>query len=76
MKLAILIGLTLIGAAMPGLCLADDLTKIIQQDLVTLGYNPGSTDGEATVETIIAVSKFRAEHALGAIGEITPQLGG
>lgn len=55
---------------------ADDLTKIIQQDLVTLGYDPGSVDGEATTKTIVAISKFQAEHDLAVTGEATPQLAG
>lgn len=55
---------------------ADALTKIIQQDLVTLGYDPGNTDGEVTTQTVIAVSKFQAENDLEVTGEITPQLAG
>jgi peptidoglycan hydrolase-like protein with peptidoglycan-binding domain len=52
------------------------LTQIIQQDLVTLGYEPGSTDGEGTVATAIAISKFQAEHELEVTGEASPQLAG
>jgi len=55
---------------------ADELTQMIQQDLVTLGYEPGNTTGEASVETIVAISKFQAEHELEVTGEVTPQLAG
>ena len=44
---------------------ADELTRIIQLDLQSRGYDPGNTSGEMSTETIIAVSKFQAEHDLG-----------
>ncbi len=50
--------------AWPIFSVADELTQVIQQDLVTLGYDPGNTTGEASVETIVAISKFQAEHDL------------
>lgn len=59
-----------------GVAVADPLTQIVQRDLVTLGYDPGNTDGDATVETVIAISKFQAEHDLEVSGEATPQLAG
>lgn len=55
---------------------ADELTQMIQEDLVTLGYDPGNTDGEGTVQTAVAISKFQAEHDLEVTGEATPQLAG
>jgi len=55
---------------------ADELTQIVQQDLTTLGYDPGAADGNAGTKTIIAVSRFQAEHNLEVTGEITPQLAG
>lgn len=64
------------AASLSGWAAADELTKIIQQDLETLGYTPGSTDGEATVQTAIAISKFQAEHDLEVTGEASPQLAG
>lgn len=70
---AILFVLALI---LPGVGSADELTRIIQQDLVTLGYEPGNTDGEATTQTVVAISKFQAEHDLEVTGEATPQLAG
>jgi peptidoglycan hydrolase-like protein with peptidoglycan-binding domain len=68
--------LAFVVATLPGVAGADQLTAIIQQDLVTLGYAPGNTDGEATVETAIAISKFQAEHDLDVTGEASPQLAG
>ena len=59
-----------------GVAVADEVTRIIQQDLVTLGYDPGNTNGEATAQTIVAISKFQAEHDLEVTGEPTPQLAG
>ncbi len=55
---------------------ADELTQMIQKDLVTLGYEPGNTDGEATTGTAIAISKFQAQHDLLVTGEASPQLAG
>jgi peptidoglycan hydrolase-like protein with peptidoglycan-binding domain len=72
-----LISVLLVAAmSLPGLALADELTKIIQQDLITLGYDPGDANGEATTKTVIAVSKFQAEHDQEVTGEISPQLAG
>jgi peptidoglycan hydrolase-like protein with peptidoglycan-binding domain len=63
-------------AMMPGLAVADALTQTIQQDLVTLGYDPGNTDGEATTQTVVAISKFQAENNLDVTGVASPQLAG
>jgi peptidoglycan hydrolase-like protein with peptidoglycan-binding domain len=68
--------LIFVAAVLPGLAGADELTAIIQQDLATLGYDPGNLDGEATMSTVVAVSKFQAEHDMEVTGEITPQLAG
>jgi peptidoglycan hydrolase-like protein with peptidoglycan-binding domain len=59
-----------------GVAFGDELTQIVQQDLTKLGYDPGAADGTATTKTIIAVSKFQAEHDMEVTGEITPQLAG
>lgn len=56
--------------------LADDLTEIIQKDLVKLGYDPGNISGELTTETAIAISKFEAENGLEVTGKPSPQLAG
>jgi len=55
---------------------ADELTQIIQEDLTALGYETGSVDGELTMATAIAISKFQAENNLEVTGEATPQLAG
>ena len=50
-------GLSLISLLAVALtAMADDLTQMIQQDLVALGYDPGEVNGEMTVETIVAIS--------------------
>lgn len=63
----------LLGA---GLATADELTMMIEKDLAALGYATGPVDGEETMETVIAISKFQAEHNLEVTGEVTPQLAG
>ena len=55
---------------------ADDLTKIIQEDLTALGYDAGEASGERTVQTAIAISQFQAEYDLEVTGEPSPQLAG
>jgi peptidoglycan hydrolase-like protein with peptidoglycan-binding domain len=55
---------------------ADELTQIIQKDLVALGYDPGNIQGEMTTDTIVAISKFQAENNLEVTGEASPQLAG
>jgi peptidoglycan hydrolase-like protein with peptidoglycan-binding domain len=56
--------------------LADELTEIVQKDLVALGYDPGNISGELTTETVIAISKFQAENGLEVTGKPSPQLAG
>jgi peptidoglycan hydrolase-like protein with peptidoglycan-binding domain len=41
-----------------------------------LGYDPGNTNGEATTQTVVAISKFQAENNLDVTGEASPQLAG
>ncbi len=55
---------------------ADELTQIVQKDLISLGYDPGAADGVVTTKTIIAVTNFQAQNNLEPSGEITPQLAG
>jgi peptidoglycan hydrolase-like protein with peptidoglycan-binding domain len=55
---------------------ADELTEIVQKDLVALGYDPGNINGELTTETAIAISKFQAENGLDVTGKPSPQLAG
>ena len=54
--------LALLIALAPAMAGADDLTQMVQQDLVTLGYDPGGTDGQMSTPTIVAISKFQAEN--------------
>ena len=55
---------------------ADDLTAMIQVDLVNLGYEVDNTGGDLTIQTVIAISKFQAENEMEVTGEATPQLAG
>lgn len=55
---------------------ADELTLTVEQSLAALGYDTGPVDGEETMETVIAVSKFQAENSMDVTGEVTPQLAG
>ena len=72
----ILIAGMAMAIALPGAVFADELTQIVQKDLMALGYDPGNIQGEATTETIIAISKFQAENNLEVTGEASPQLAG
>lgn len=65
-----------ISIATLGTANADELTQIVQADLIKLGYDPGLANGDVSTKTIIAVAKFQAQHNLEATGEITPQLAG
>lgn len=54
--------------------MTDDMTQSVQNHLQALGYNPGNTSGEASLETTIAISQFQAEKGLAVTGEVSPQL--
>ena len=56
--------------------LADELVEMIQKDLVALGYDPGSIDGELTTKTQIEISKFQSDNDMPVTGEPSPQLAG
>jgi len=58
----------------PGILAADELTKMVEQDLDRLGYGPGPVDGEETMETTIAITKFQAASNMEITGEVTPEL--
>lgn len=60
----------------PEFVVADELAKMAQQELVALGYDPGNSDGEVTPQTVMAISKFQAEHDMEVTGEVSPQLVG
>ncbi len=55
---------------------ADELTQMIQKDLIALGYDPGNIQGEMSTQTVVAISKFQAENELEVTGEASPQLAG
>ena len=77
MKRFVLPGLiaTVILAVSPALP-ADELTQMIQKDLVALGYDPGTIDGQLTTKTQVAISKFQSDNGLPVTGEPSPQLAG
>jgi len=54
--------------------IADELTLMVEQDLERLGYATGPVDGEETMETVIAISKFQSEANLPVTGEVTSEL--
>jgi peptidoglycan hydrolase-like protein with peptidoglycan-binding domain len=56
--------------------MADDLTRMIQEDLTALGFETGGTSGEMSTATAVAISRFQAENGLEVTGEATPQLAG
>lgn len=73
--LSILASVALAGSLAAGAA-ADELTMMVEKDLAALGYATGPVDGEETMETVIAISKFQAENNLDVTGEVTPQLAG
>jgi peptidoglycan hydrolase-like protein with peptidoglycan-binding domain len=76
MRHDLLAGLAVLSLLAAGPAVADDLTRMIQEDLARLGYDPGPATGEASTETIVAISQFQAEHDLEVSGEVSPQLAG
>ena len=66
----------LLAAGLATTATADDLTMMIEKDLAALGYDTGAVDGEETMETVVAISKFQAENGIEVTGEVTPQLAG
>lgn len=65
---------TILLATVSILAEADDLTKMVEQDLERLGYAPGPVDGEETVDTTVAITKFQAANGMEITGEVTPEL--
>ena len=55
---------------------ADELVEMVQRDLAAMDYDPGNIDGEVSGATLVAISKFQAEHDIEVTGEVTPQLAG
>ena len=52
----------------------NDILQSVQRHLEALGYNTGNTNGDASMETTIAISQFQAEKVMDVTGEVTPQL--
>ncbi|MEM6579900.1 MAG: peptidoglycan-binding protein [Pseudomonadota bacterium] len=52
------------------------LTSQVQESLLKLGYDPGNTAGEASTQTVVAISQFQAENGMAVTGEVSPQLAG
>ncbi|MEJ2521324.1 MAG: peptidoglycan-binding domain-containing protein [Gammaproteobacteria bacterium] len=66
----------LLAAGLAATATADELTMMVEKELAALGYDTGPVDGEETMETVIAISKFQAENGMEVSGEVTPQLAG
>lgn len=66
----------IIVVAAPGWLVADELTRQIQESLVQLGYDPGNTDGDASVATAVAIATYQAERNLEVNGEVSPAIAG
>ena len=65
-------GLLILAHGMSAPAHADELTQQLQMNLVKLGYDPGSIDGEATTATAIAVSQYQADRDMPVTGAISP----
>lgn len=77
MRIYLALTFCLLISGVPASAFADEgLVEMAQKDLVALGYDPGNIQGEMSTETIVAVSKFQAEHDMEVTGEVTPQLVG
>lgn len=76
MRKWIMLTLCALAISLPAGAIAADpeLVKAAQLDLIQLGYDPGNIQGEMSTETIVAISKFQAEHNMDVTGEVTPQL--
>lgn len=75
-KTIVTVGVSVAFAAFALVAFADDLTMMVEKNLAALGYETGAVDGEETLETTIAISKFEAENNMEVTGSITPQLAG
>ena len=70
-------GISVAGAlfvVLAGAAASDELTLMVEQDLERLGYGPGPVDGEESVETTVAITKFQAANGMEITGEVTPDL--
>jgi len=47
----------------------EQLLRKIQQDLETLGYDPGVLNGELTQQTVVAIERFEGDHGMPVTGQ-------
>lgn len=66
-------GMTGLAGVMPG---PANIVQVVQQHLVTLGYDPGNTTGELTKQTVVAISQYEAANSMPVTGQATPELAG
>lgn len=64
----------LVGTCVAVTASADDLTMMVEKNLAALGYDTGPVDGEESMETVIAISKYQSENDLPVTGEVSAQL--
>ena len=74
MRISLILVFTTLLTALPAALMADELTQMAQQELMALGYDVDTTEGELTTRTIVAISKFQAENNMEVTGEASPQL--
>ena len=74
MRVTRLFLLSVFRLILPIAAAADEVTQMAQQELKALGYDIDNTDGEATMKTIVAISKFQSENNMEVTGEASPQL--
>lgn len=67
-------GLLILALGMSASVRADELTQQLQMNLIKLGYDPGSIDGEATTATAIAVSQYQSDRDMPVTGAVSPML--
>ena len=69
------LGISVLSAVMLSMpVLADDLTLNIEQELERLGYITDLIDGEESIETMIAIAKYQAEHNFEITGTTSENL--
>lgn len=74
MRVSLILLVSILSFSLPTSIPADEITQMAQQELQALGYDIDNTDGEATMKTIVAISKFQSEHNMEVTGEASPQL--
>jgi len=53
---------------------SNNMLQSVQKHLEALGYSTGNTNGDASLDTTIAISQFQAEKRIDVTGEVSPQL--